>query len=143
MMALLMSDFRNMFHKKSFLLSVVVASPLMILLFNTASFTISYATFLSCIFAFASIAESPFSSKEKVCFALTLSGAACLVTTLFAAAVNHYLHATPAFVLVETGAKAILFNGLYNFLALVVVVALAYPVLSHFEKCRKRKLSYE
>ena len=136
MMNLLINDFKIMFRKKSFLLSVVVASPLMILLFNTATFAISYATFLSCIFAFASIAESPFFSKEKVCFALTLSGTACLVTALFAAAVNHYLHATPDFVLVETGAKAILFNGLCNFLALTIVVALAYPVLTHFEKRR-------
>lgn len=134
MMTLLMSDFRNMFRKKSFLLSVVVASPLMILLFNTAAFTISYATFLSCFFAFASITKSPFFSKEKACFAFALSGTACLVTTLFAAAANYHLHVTPAFVLVETGAKAILFNGLYNLLALAIVVALAYPVLSHFEK---------
>lgn len=136
MTALLMNDLRALLCKKSYLLSVVIASPLMLLLFNTASFTISYATFISCLFALASITNAPFFAKEKVYFAFTLSGAACLLTTFFAAFINQYLHTSPAYVLVETGASTILLTGVYNLLALTALLALAFPFLVNLEKRR-------
>lgn len=134
MMTLLTNDLKTMAHNKRFLCSVVIASPLMILLFNTASFAISYATFLSSLFALSSIVDSEFSAKEKVCFALMLGGSACLFTTLLAASANQFLHATPAGVLVETGAGAILLTGFYNFLALTALMAVLFPLLCQLEK---------
>ncbi len=134
MMTLLTNDLKTMAHNKRFLCSVVIASPLMILLFNTASFAISYATFLSSLFALSSIVDSEFSAKEKVCFALMLGGSACLFTTLLSASANQFLHATPVGVLVETGAGAILLTGFYNFLALTALMAVLFPLLCQLEK---------